>query len=444
MSQTEFILRYFSENQTLYLVIFILLYLILYTLVYKRYIRFFPTDQLFLHSIYSVSGVALVFFMNQLNLVPTKHFIYFLISQVCFLIGFVIFRPYKGPNSNPISFNKSPLINITFYCSLFLFLFATAITYYFQGIPIFLENRLITYQAGGGIGIFGRLINVMFPILTYSVVYRIFAADSKKQRFCFVHFFSILVLVVSGVLSGSKGAVINLVFVFSYFIIFFFTDYSTPKSALKILYSFLIIGFISALVVLIIPVLAYNGNKLLIFETLYRRIAISGDIYVLAYPNNVIDKIPVVNNGFIPLFKDFLGFTRLLSPNEIPEPLGKILYEYANNTTLIAGGANSRHNIIGYKYFGYIGGLLFSFLIGFSTSFLRNKLPKLIKKTPLGGLIFTVLALIAINLEIDPVYYIGQFNNILFIFFPFLILVYLINLRYAKKNSDYSTQLQQP
>jgi len=440
MPIAEFYRDYFIPNQILYVTAFFILLTISYFAIYRKYIRVIPTDHLFVNFIYSTSGIALVFFMYLLDLIAIKHFLYFIISQFFFILGFITFKPYKGPKEVFKIDSKSVMINLIFHSSILLYILSISITYYFQGIPLLLENRLETYQSGGGIGILGRIINVMYPSIIYCLIYRIHVDNSLNKKISNKHILVIILLFITGTLSGSKSAILLIVFVFTYFVMYFHTNKTMSKSTKRVLYYLMFLGFISAFIILILPILKYNGNKLASLEIFYKRISISGDIFVFAYPNNIIDALKIPEPGYIALFKDFWGFSRILSPSEIPPPLGTAIYQYVNNTSII-GGSNSRHNVFGYIYFGIIGGVCFSYVLGIITSFFRNKLPKMLKTTPLSGLIYTQFSLVCLNLELDPVYTLGQINNLIFIFLPFIFILILTVNTYGSKARNYRSQL---
>ncbi|MBN2068150.1 MAG: hypothetical protein JW739_00770 [Opitutales bacterium] len=292
-----------------------------------------------------------------------------------------------------------------------------------------MENKLMVYKDSHGFGILGRVIDVMSPCLVYSSFFRIFLIKSSWWLSRFVNYFVVLLVCVVGILSGSKSSLINIVFIFSYLLMFFFSDPDIfcLKGVRRFFNLFLCLAVFSVVFVFLFPVVRYGFQGFLYaVGQFYNRLAISGDIYVFAYPGNAVDYIPRPGSGVAYLFNDFFGLNKILPNDKVYEPLGKILFEYSSGVYISAGGANARHNIFGYKCFGVVGGLLFSFLIGLISSFFRNKLPRLLKANALNGLLFTEFSFFAVNIELDPVYIIGQISNVIFIFIPFVLFVYLL------------------
>ena len=84
----------------------------------------------------------------------------------------------------------------------------------------------------------------------------------------------------------------------------------------------------------------------------------------------------------------------------MPSPLGFDIMAYHNKVNLFKG-PNPRHNILGYVYIGYYGGILFSFIIGLFFSFIRNKLYKILTPGPMGLVIYGSLLFSVIKIETD-------------------------------------------
>ncbi|WP_301381824.1 hypothetical protein [Aliarcobacter butzleri] len=141
----------------------------------------------------------------------------------------------------------------------------------------------------------------------------------------------------------------------------------------------------------------------------------SGDIFFMLYPNNYLMELKQAN-GFIALFKDFLGTFRVISWENLPVNIGYQTFEFHYNTNILTG-PNARHNIFGLFYFGFAGAIVFSFLIGFLMSFIRNRIYKILKPTA-SNLTFYVLIALSINfLNQDPAgMAVGYFVSIIIFF----------------------------
>ena len=189
----------------------------------------------------------------------------------------------------------------------------------------------------------------------------------------------------------------------------------------------LVVTLSLCLVFIIIYVQSLNPNNssenaLNPFFALALRLLHSGDIYWYAYPNNVYLNIP---NGqyFSALFNDTLGLLRIQSWDTLPEAIG-ITFKNIHHPTDIPQGPNARHNIFGLIYYGFLGGIFFSYFLGIVLSFIRNKLPYIIRPGIFGGGIFTYFMCRGASIDTDPMLTITYLNNIVFIF-PILFIGYL-------------------
>ena len=166
-----------------------------------------------------------------------------------------------------------------------------------------------------------------------------------------------------------------------------------------------------------------SENQLTPFFSLILRLVHSGDIYWYSYANDFYTQID--NKKWLSaLFNDFLGFTRILSWTEMPEALG-ITFKNIHHPSDVPQGPNARHNVFGLIYFGYFGSILFSFVIGCIISFIRNKLPLLLRFNLLNGYIFTYLLIKISGLDTDPMLTLTFFDNLFFVL-PLLYIIYLI------------------
>jgi hypothetical protein len=129
----------------------------------------------------------------------------------------------------------------------------------------------------------------------------------------------------------------------------------------------------------------------------------------MSFPNGVIENFISSQNWFINLFASPLSIMRLISAESVPEPLGFLLTEYYTKVNLFKG-PNSRHNVFGYVYIGYYGAFVFSFILGYLTSFVRNKLYIIFSATPIGMVFYIGILMGVFELEGD--FYLGLSNII--------------------------------
>jgi hypothetical protein len=158
--------------------------------------------------------------------------------------------------------------------------------------------------------------------------------------------------------------------------------------------------------------------------SLFMRFINTGDVFYMSYVDNSLQFLDK-GSGFLALFKAPLGALRIVSWDQLPVNLGLQLFWYHYDTDLMSG-PNSRHNVFGLFYFGFYGSILFSFFVGFVTSYLRNVLFYKIKRNMTGMVIYVFMAMISPFLSQDfPGLALDKFLSF-FIIFPVLYFFSLI------------------
>lgn len=74
--------------------------------------------------------------------------------------------------------------------------------------------------------------------------------------------------------------------------------------------------------------------------------------------------------------------------------LGFQLFQYHYDVDIMTG-PNSRHNVFGLFYFGFLGSIIFSFLVGYLSSFFRNVIFYRVNGSVTGLISYVSLAMIA-------------------------------------------------
>lgn len=395
-------------------VIILILTTFFYFMLLKRYLFSF-FDPFSLSIIYSIIVTCVVSFMSFYGLINKFYMAHFYMSQFSFFIGFFIFKPFKFPefNKKNIGFkNDSRTFLILSTISFILYTGSTLISWKYVGIPILQESRLGIYAGSEGLGILERVVSICKPILIIFVLHRFL---KKKLNLLVIFMFCFLVL--ESVLSGSRTSLFEIVFISFFYILFSSSKETYLKNRLKNLQKYF--SFIA--ITSIFFIVSFKNTNSITFEYLIlaigSRFLNTADIFMYSYTTNVLNELNQYS-GFYAMFKDFFGFTRMISYNNLPPSLGIEIYKYTHINPIENIGPNSRHNIFGYFYYGFIGSIFFSFVIGIVTSFVRNKLVILLpKKGMLGLIIYTLLYPLA-NIRVDPTLAVKALVNTLFIFIP--------------------------
>ncbi|BDZ92798.1 TPA: hypothetical protein IRP92_003921 [Escherichia coli] len=142
----------------------------------------------------------------------------------------------------------------------------------------------------------------------------------------------------------------------------------------------------------------------------------TGDIYYMSYPSNQLEYMQD-GNFFLALFKDFFGVFRIIEWNELPVNLGLQIFWSHYNTDLVTG-PNPRHNVFGLFYLGPLLSVFYSFIVGYTLSYLRNRV--LIKSSPnfMGLIFYVLLASNTLYIEQDMTFALGQYISVFIVYVP--------------------------
>ena len=432
MDYFEFFL--FAEEHVGSLIFFSIALVICYFALYKKHIQSI-FDPFFLTILISGLSASTVFFLYYNNGIREEYFYQFIATEIAFMIGFFLLKPikfndYLKKTTIVISykFNEN-FSNILFYLSSILHVFFQLLTYLVVGIPLFLDSRMSTFAGGSGFGFVGRILEVVSVVGIFLLFYRIFYCKNRRLERLYNYFYLVLIVLFL-LLSGSKTNLIFLVY-YLFFVNLFMMKikgYKIQNIILKtakyqkiLLYSSIPLIFLVMYIQLVNSGAETAENSP--FLALGQRIISFGDIYYMTLPNDVI-KIMNNNSGFLQLFKDPLGMLRFVSWEKLPLDCGIEIYQYHYpNGTL--SGPNARYNYFSMLYFGPIGQVIYCFLFGVLTSFLRNTLFKILPNNIVYGVIYTLFSINLVYIFQDQAFAIARFFNII-ILVPILLLVSLL------------------
>ncbi|MCT7471117.1 oligosaccharide repeat unit polymerase [Aliarcobacter cryaerophilus] len=399
MKHADFSILFF-ENIISALICLLISYILAYMVIRKQVYSIF--DPLLFTTIMAASGNAVLFLLYYLDEITSFYFYAILGAQLTFSLGLMT---YKRPLNNYSEINsleiKTGIIKYFYPLSFLIFFISQLVVYIVAGIPLLMESRLETFSGGGGFGILSRLIFVTkitsLSVSIYAIMYR-----HKIGISYFFHYFVLLFIIITALLSGSKASLIFLIFIISlvmYFSRKFYSNRDMEKRINKYFMLFILMSIPLAMFTISIQSGIEDTNRLL-FAIFYRFVT-TGDIYYMLLPNDIISLIPS-DNGLIALFRDVLGAFRIISWSELPPNLGLWAFQMHYPSIEALSGPNARHNIFGLIYFGWIGSLFFSYTIGLSISYIRNKLYSKLKFNLINMSLYVLLAYCAIFINQDP------------------------------------------
>ncbi|MFD1601610.1 O-antigen polymerase [Flavobacterium artemisiae] len=425
MTNEAFIIHLLESYGTY--IIALLISILVFITLYRRIIASI-FDPLALQLLSSMFGFSVVLFLFFDNLISQFYFSSYLFTQFAFWFGFFLFKKTKLVDANfPRIRIKNELL-LTESCFLVFSTFNVLlqiIAYLLVGIPLFQESRLETFSGGNGIGIISRFLSILVigGLFTAIATYK----QTKKRwiKNCVIAYGILSTLFF--VLSGSRASFITFLFVlFVYKAVEGERKKGEAKKNLKLV---VIIGIV---VVLIMSI--KSGDLVSASSDFLVRIVGSGDVYWSAYPDETIENI-LPANPFMAIFGDFLASYRIVGWESIPKSIGLQLFNMNYPYWDVVFGSNARHNIFGYVYFGYLGSILFSFILGFILGLFRTYGFKKMRNTGILGMFFCVLYFQIVSLETDLPYVIGQLNSVFmtFVFItPFVVIVYLTQKKHER------------
>lgn len=435
MSYTKFYL-YILENPLLYFFIFSITFFC-YLLVFKNFF-FSIFDPLVFTLLFSSCATSTVVFLYILKAIRSFYFINYWLTFFCFY-GIFFIHGRRIQKENIISRRNSQFCMVgklkmpNCFFVIWLFLSLLNISYHLFvyikfGIPLFMESRLTVNMNGGVVNAFFARLQLVFDTLsTFMAFYLLFF--SKKYKKLYVKFYFFLILVF-GMLSGSKSSLINYLFMFSMFA--YLTQNYTHRG-IEILLSKKIYVFILIFVILAIFVVMIQGKKGVVqgISDLLFRFSATGDGYALAYPKDTIEKLSKQNLGEF-LFGDFLSTFRLSANRQ--KPFGFELFEIANNVKETFIGPNPRFNLVGLAYFGFIGSLILSIASGIIFTFVRNFIVSSVNKSVEIQCVAYYFYSICSSIETDlPAVVNAATTNFLLQFVIFGLLLFVLS--YSKSNN---------
>lgn len=370
-----------------------------------------------------------VIFMYQYGMIETRFFLNYLLTEGALLVGILQFKPVRpkgesGPPSPP-----NPALITLYRLSLPLFIGLNLLVYALRGIPLFLESRTGVFAAGGGFGLVRRLSDVLLIVVMYALL-----AKLRYRKWSISEWFAIFTVVLIQVLSGAKSAVLNLVFIAA--LCGYYTGTLQTRAGRRMGRMMKRLAIASVAALLIVAQVQsgdgdFAGRKANLLGQVASRLVNSGDALIYTYPDQAIEQLPN-SNPLGAMFREYLTFFRLATPEQLPRHLGaQITTQFLNPNSPYQ--TNEKHNIVGYIYFGFWGSILFSYLVGTSVGFLRFAILHKFPRSWIIGIPFVILNLNVASIanELDGFH--QSIIGVAFFFFPIALSVsYFIRNRQLK------------
>lgn len=402
-------------NLKLYLIILFFIALI-YILILKKHIYSIadPIVFMILACVFSASDVFFMYFCGMINL---PYFINFCITECLMLLGIIIFPPIKLENKKDFhndEINKNCIKsydneeykhNLIYMFTSVLFNLTVIVIYYKFGIVLF-DKTNSRLDLAKQMGIFYLIINMTLPVYSYLLIWRLNFKTRLFNRI--LDILNLVILITYLLFSGSKSAFVIIMFSVFYYIMYLNKNVNLNSRKIRKLNKYLkFLLIVSTIVAIIIMSITKLENNNIVDSFIFRLVGY-GDIYPNYYLTNLNLDGGTFANGciimfrpIVVLFKKLVGIFNIEFLNEFPSLIGLRLYQTIFNTDTISG-PNSRHNIYGLFYFGYVGSMLFSFILGLFIGFSKNKLYKILPNNIFGSIIYMLVSTAAITNVSDP------------------------------------------
>jgi len=225
-------------------------------------------------------------------------------------------------------------------------------------------SRLDFYREGHSAVLSIIATNISYPIMFFSI-YRWFNGMSVCEKLYDI--FVWLLIFMAAVSGGAKGAGLSFVWIFYFLYRKFCKDKDSEKKMKYMMNLFFLLSLIVALYILYL-----QFDMAFLFALLHRCVAY-GDIFGYFYGDDFSGSLVLRPNIFMEVTKDALAFLRIIPYGQELDSVGLQIWQYLNQS-LVTMAPNGRHNIIGYLYLGIYGSVVYSFLLGLGSSYIRNKL----------------------------------------------------------------------
>lgn len=418
-----------------------LLSFILYFILFKRYMYTILDPILFYLVLTFSFSLSDIIFLNLLGYLEIYYLIHFVLSQLFFLLGYYVFKPFKYKINKLKSFqNSTPknsnYIKLIFIISTSLYFITQIIVYKYLGIPLLMKSRWETFARGGGVGIFSRIIQVtrfisVFLLFYYTMYFR----NNIIKKFIYTVLW--IVIIIFSLLSGSKMGVLEIIYIgFFTYIYSYKLEINTTnikKKMKKLILILLILSFVGALMTLNIgyaivhnfdkqQIMSFNLGMLIdSLKGIGYRLVMNGDIYIMSYPNDAMWNLER-GNPFMNLFGGLLALFRIIPYEDMPKEFGyRIeLYHYPNIGYI--KGPTVHFDVFGLFNFGFFPSLLFAFLVGLVFSLVYNGFYYIKSKNFGYYVFFSAIAFYSLTLPLNVVTTLSFLSSVL-IFAPIIFVI---------------------
>ncbi|MBW5406912.1 O-antigen polymerase [Morganella morganii] len=372
MSDGEFFKFIFNHWQQ-YLIVMMPIIALCYLTVRKHAINIFDPIHFYFTFTFGTS-YAVVAIMCIHGLIPIHLSYMVLVNWLALAIGLSAARMTKSNISfnfvsrgfHLLDTNYKAVVFILFFVWLSLtFIYVTSVSF-----DAFVASR---FEANKGLGGIVRLLDFIRITLVCSLV--ICSIKSSGLTRVSLIMLAAIVVVVSSFVTGAKFALLEsaLTILVAVYIFSGWKPVFTLKTILVILLlSVIMIAFVLFLLTFASESLGYTKsnymNAPVVVELFFMRIFANGDMYYFSLPNSVIDGLSV-ESPIYQLFGYIIGnggMNKIFDYDYSGNDIGRMIWKYWYPDDTISRGPTNHFDLAGYSYFGLLGGVAMTVIIGFT------------------------------------------------------------------------------
>lgn len=323
----------------------------------------------FIYSILDPLAQVLLMLASMVALSFDHRLVWYIILCIfAFWLGlYVVFPKKKIQITNSISIENVETLKVYTFFLYIVYLFSMLYVFSQSGIALFADNpttaKLSVFE---GMGILRR-VSFIGNIIPINLLLLYLVTPQKKKYLLFLLLFCVL-----KILQGSKSSILGVILVVYY--LFF-------KSPLQQLLhigakrkNLLIASFISVSLIILVYIIAkeaQNESSGFIYSFTFRLMEF-GDI-MLYYKEDNVRSVFEGYDIFTYIGDELNGILGMLRICPYEYPLGyKMISEFRGYESDVITGPNGVYIIKGHIYFGYVGGIIYSFICGYVLALFRR------------------------------------------------------------------------
>lgn len=430
-----------SENISEYILIATICVVLYFYFFRKYFLDIFDPFTMSIFNFSMASSVVCYMFIHDM-LGDTALFYNFVFTEIAYIGGFILFKPIsfkvQGRLDSSLLFLKDRFKVIIYYIYTVIYLLNQLVVYVLYGLPIFSESTHAGFYQDAKMS--QAIAIAVLPVIIFLLIDRFFA-DQCRTVFSKVYdVFMLLFIFFALAVSGSKGTLLTFVYSLFFYKLYLNTFQQAPSilmnlKKIKTMYKiFFLLAISGAILTAIFKDNA--GENVSVDEAVLGimvRVVATGDVFAHFYGNDPSSLISAENgfyNLFMELFSSIVGKLGLIDSNDVKMPIGDVYWRIMGIPPGAGTGPNPRHNFFGLVLFGFYGNIIYSFLLGLVSGFVRNKLYSKLRSNIFYFILYTQLYSLVLGFTTDMILlfnYLYKFIiiNVLIIGCVYLVLKYV-------------------